>query len=373
MNLNNLHEIFRKYIEKFEYINTVHEEIYKWKIAEEFQSFDLNAEDFESEMKRLLKISENLIDNGYSMPFTGLAEYAKQEPETVRKIFKDLYNNDGTDLKDKQNRIDTFLASCEKLRKKYAPDSHLYVNNQRSAMQFLFLRYPDNNYMYKATQAKSFADCVEFYDDWGPMNDFKIEVFYRMCDMLVEEIKKYPALIETHMSRYENCDTKLHPDKNLHILAFDIIYSSQVYDFYNGMSILPITAQARKLHEERVLKAEKYHDELNIAKHNFKCLQEAKEYLKKTFPVGTEIKHKFFKSGEIVDIEENGFITVKFGNTVKKLSLITLVVSNLLIIDEESIKQKLDEFKPLLIKEKSIPFLLTIAEENFEPYEEYIQ
>lgn len=58
MNLNNLHEIFRKYIEKFEYINTVHEEIYKWKIAEEFQSFDLNAEDFESEMKRLLKISE---------------------------------------------------------------------------------------------------------------------------------------------------------------------------------------------------------------------------------------------------------------------------------------------------------------------------
>ena len=81
----------------------------------------------------------------------------------------------------------------------------------------------------------------------------------------------------------------------------------------------------------------------------------------------------FFKSGEIVDIEENGFITVKFGNTVKKLSLITLVVSNLLIIDEESIKQKLDEFKPLLIKEKSIPFLLTIAEENFEPYEKYIQ
>ena len=84
-------------------------------------------------------------------------------------------------------------------------------------------------------------------------------------------------------------------------------------------------------------------------------------------------KHKFFKSGEIVDIEENGFITVKFGNTVKKLSLITLVVSNLLIIDEESIKQKLDEFNPLLIKEKSIPFLLTIAEENFEPYEKYIQ
>lgn len=99
----------------------------------------------------------------------------------------------------------------------------------------------------------------------------------------------------------------------------------------------------------------------------------SKGIYKNTFPVGTEIKHKFFKSGEIVDIEENGFITVKFGNTVKKLSLITLVVSNLLIIDEESIKQKLDEFKPLLIKEKSIPFLLTIAEENFEPYEKYIQ
>ena len=227
--------------------------------------------------------------------------------------------------------------------------------------------------MYKATQAKSFADCVEFYDDWGPMNDFKIEVFYRMCDMLVDEIKKYPALVETHMSRYENCDTKLHPDKNLHILAFDIIYSSQVYDFYKGMSIIPITAQARKLHEERALKAKKYRDELKIAKNNFEYLHEAKEFLKQTFPVGTEIKHKIFKNGEIVDVGENGFITVKFGSSEKKLSLISLVVSNLLIIDEENIKQQLDEFKPILMKEKSIPFLLTIAKENFEPYEKYIQ
>lgn len=192
MNINNLHQIFQKYIDSFEYLNNKeHDENYKWEVAQGFQNFDLDADDFVAEMKRLLKISCNLIDSGQSMPFAGLIEFAKKEPITVKKMFEELYANENNDLELKQRKIDSFINQSEELRKKYFKDSHLYINNQRSAMQFLFLRYPDSNYMYKASQAKSFADCIEFYDDWGPMSDFKIEVYYRMCDQLVKEIKNF--------------------------------------------------------------------------------------------------------------------------------------------------------------------------------------
>lgn len=372
MNTRHLHEIFQKYIDNFEYINnSENDENYKWEIAEAFQSFDLYAKDFSKELSRLCKISANLIDSGYGLPFNGLVEYAKYDQETVRKMFIDLYEDDNGDLSAKQRKINAFIESSEILRKKYAPDSHLYVNNQRSAMQFLFLKDPDHNYMYKAVQAKSFADCVEFYEDWGPMSDFRIEVFYRMCDLLVEEIKKYPELVATHQSRYEKSKKPLHEDNELHILAFDIIYSSQVYNFYSGMNITSINAQARKLHEERVAKAKHYHEVLTKAQEENDKLRSANEYLKETFSVGTKICHRFFKEGIITETNDQQWITVDFNGSEKKLNLATLIVSGSILIDDESVKAKTDEYKAVLKNSLIIPQALVRAEKDFSEYEEY--
>lgn len=49
MNKTNLNLLFKKYIERFEEINNCeHHETYKWEIAQKFQSFDVDAEDFYS-------------------------------------------------------------------------------------------------------------------------------------------------------------------------------------------------------------------------------------------------------------------------------------------------------------------------------------
>ena len=131
--------------------------------------------------------------NSYAM-----VDYARKEPETVREMFRKLYADEHLDCDAKQKTITEFISASEELRMKYYPDSRLYINNQRSVMMYLFLRYPDSNYGYKASQAKSFADCIEFYDDWGPMTDFRLDIFYRMCDQLIEEIKANEALVATH-------------------------------------------------------------------------------------------------------------------------------------------------------------------------------
>lgn len=135
------------------------------------------------------KVSANLVDSSQQLPFYALVDYSRKEPETVREMFRKLYAEEKIDNSSKQQLINEFIASSEILRKKYYPESRLYVNNQRSVMMYLFLRYPNSNYGYKASQAKSFADCIEFYEDWGPMTDFNLEIFSRMCEQVIEEIK----------------------------------------------------------------------------------------------------------------------------------------------------------------------------------------
>ena len=44
MNKTNLHVIFKKYIDNFEFLNnSENDETYKWEIAQAFQAFDLDS------------------------------------------------------------------------------------------------------------------------------------------------------------------------------------------------------------------------------------------------------------------------------------------------------------------------------------------
>lgn len=374
MNKKNLEAIFKKYIDNFEMLNNKqNDETYKWEIAQEFQSFDVESENFAEMLSHMWKTSANLIDSSQQLPFYALVEFSRKEPETVREMFRKLYQNEFVPDNEKQQLINDFITESEKLREKYYPGSRLYVNNQRSVMMYLFLRYPNSNYGYKASQAKSFADCIEFYDDWGPMTDFKLDIFSRMCEQLIEEIKNNEALMKTHMSRFENTTRKLHPDTNLHILALDIIYSSQAYNFYGDITFDPINASARKLHFERVAKAKELSEKLEKAKAEYDTLNEAIEYIATTLKQGEKVTHKQHGEGIIVDCS-NTTISIDFlrQESVKKLGLVILVANGLITFSSEEIKQKLELYLPILKREYEIPKALTRATEELQPYLEYI-
>ena len=375
MNKSNLQSIFKKYIDNFETLNNEkNDETYKWEIAQKFQSFDVDAEDFVEMLTFMWKTSENLIDSAQQLPFYALVDYARREPETVREMFRKLFADEHLDNTSKQAVIDEFIAASEELRKKYYPDSHLYMNNQRSVMMLLFLRYPNSNYGYKASQAKSFADCIEFYDDWGPMTDFRLDVFSRMCEQLIEEIKKNEALMETHLSRFENTDRQLHPDENLHILTLDIIYSSQAYNFYGDMTFDPINAKSRKLYFERVAKAKELAGNLEKAKADVTLLEEAKEYITKTLTKGVTVHHRAFGEG-VVEECTGTIIAVYFEKTneTKKLGLTVAIGNGLVSLTSEEMTQKIKEYIPVLNRETQIPGNLTRAVEELQPYVEYLE
>lgn len=374
MNRTNLQSIFKKYIDNFEMLNNEkNDETYKWEIAQEFQNFDLEAEDFAEMLLHMCKIAENLVDSSQQLPFYALVEFARKEPETVREMFRKLFADEHMDNETKQNVIDEFIASSEELRKKYYPDSRLYTNNQRSVMMYLFLRYPNSNYGYKASQAKSFADCIEFYEDWGPMTDFRLDVFSRMCEQLIEEIKKNESLMGTHMSRFENTDRKLHPDENLHILTLDIIYSSQAYNFYGDMTFDPINAKSRKLYFERVAKAKELAEAVEKAKADAALLDEAKEYIAGALTKGLTVKHRAFGEGEIEECTGT-IIAVHFAKTneTKKLGLTVAIGNGLVSLPSEEMTEKIKEYIPVLNRETQIPGNLSRAIDDLQPYLEYL-
>lgn len=376
MNRKNLNQIFDAYIQHFAVLNDSHNnESYKWSAIVDFQkAFDLSvsADAFAGMLKEAKDATENLIDS-YTQPFHGLYELAKREPETVRAMLTALLEDDGGDLAARQDKIDTFLAECDQLVESYFPGSHLYKNDQRSAMAYLFLNDPDNHYLYKATEAKYLADCVGFYDDWGTMSNFKLDVFHRFCDELIDEIKATPALMATHQSRFVDAKKPMHEDELLHVLVFDIIYCAHTYNLYSGLSFDKVTSADRKLYQERKAKAQELAEALRKVEDEIVMLDEARTYFGKAITSGAAATHKMF-GPVVVESITDGFVSLKIqkNGEVKRFGLLNCIAGGFVKIDVPDFDENLDKFKAAMMSEYTLPQRLKSAQDALQPYEKYL-
>lgn len=375
MNKSRLKALFQNYIDNFENINNKeHDENYKWRIVQYFQdNFDLEADDLHTMLYDVWKATDNLIDNRYALPFYAVTEYAKNEPETVKKMFKALFADDGGNLKVRQNKIDSFIAESEELRERYfSLEAWIYKNDQRSVMTYLFLNDPDHHYLYKATQVREFADCVEFYDDIGPSTNFHLDNFYRLCDDLVSAIKDSPELIKTHLSRYDTDKGKMYDDKEFHILAFDIIYSSQVYGLYNDINCSHLDSKERQLYRERVNKAIELKMEYDKAEADYEKLNDIKQYILSNVSEDMFVSHKTFGKGHVICIDEK-YITIVFEKVgEKRLGTLISFANALLKIDNSEFNKRVESEAIILKKEIEIKKSLKRALVALQPYNEYL-
>lgn len=377
MNLKNLNLIFENYISRFESFNEPKgsNESYKWFAVHNFQdAFDIDAPDFAAMLKKACRATENLIDS-YMQPFSGLVVMAEKdgEAETIREMFRLLYADDGGDLTVRQDKITEFLKSCDELLEKHYPASHLYKNDQRSAMAYLWFYDPDNNYMCKTTEAQYLADAVEFYDEWGTYASFKLDVYYRFCDALIEEIRKYPALLTIHQSRFEGHESEMHPDTALHILVFDIIYCARTYGLYSGVEIKDISAEDKRLYQQRKEKAIQLASCLAVAEENMMLLQEGLDEAKAIIESGAAIKHKSFGVGVLQNFDGT-YLTIKFPgiDAPKKFELASSLSNGFLTLDSPCFSSFIDRYGAIMKQTSRIPQQLKSAEAALEPYLQYL-
>lgn len=376
MNRNNLNQIFDAYIRQFETLNSRHNnENYKWSAIVDFQkAFDLSvsADAFAGMLKEAKDATENIIDS-YTQPFHGLVELAKREPETVRAILTGLLEDDGGDLVARQEKIDTFLEECDRLIESYFPGSHLYKNDQRSAMAYLFFNDPDNHYLYKATEAKYLADCIGFFDDWGTMSAFKLDVYHRFCDELIDEIKATPALMATHRSRFTATKKGMYEDDSLHVLVFDIIYCAHTYNLYSGIKFDKVTSTDRKLYQERKAKAQELLSALRKVEEECRQLDVARIYFTNAITSGATVTHKMFGPVDVEGIS-NGFVVLKLhkNGEVKRFGLLNCIAGGFIKVDIPDFDACVAKHKTVMMSEYTLAQRLKSAQDALQPYEQYL-
>lgn len=376
MNKENLQIIINKYIENFDMFNNAeHKEYYKWEIANAFPSLMSSAlsssdEAFPEELLKIKKLTENIIDN-YTTPFYGLCKLSKEEPDTVRKLFKGLYADDEGDIRIKEKKIKDFIDQSNKLSEKYYPGTYLYKNDLHSVTGYLFLNDPDNSFLYKATHCNNFADCIGFFESWGSKDDFDLSVFYRMCNQVLEELKQSKELMETNALRYDGrFHVDLHPDKNLHILLFDIIYCCSTYDLFDGMKFEKTNrSTSNKEAKIRQMKAEQAKTDVELYQKQLDKISDLKERVCSEFSEGSLIKYK--KTDDVIIREINKEkVSAKLINAngeEKKISLITCCLNGLLPVND-NLLSLLKENADILANQKRIEDEYRKANEDLERY-----
>ena len=392
MNENHLHQIFENYINRFEEFNSVDRnkisEYYKWEIAALFRKkMDnaLNSKDneFAHELYEVEKTARNLVDN-YVQPFYGLVQLANKQPETVKIMFRKLYANVGKDL-NPQEKIEEFLGDAEQLVNLYYPNSYLYKNSFHSATIYLAMYDPEHNYIYKPYAARKFAKYTDFGDDFGSGSNVKLKNYYRMCNELVEAIKRYPRLkeldeIRSRQAGEKYAGEKLYNDESQHILAYDIIYCAYKYHLFDGITLKTLTAKElkeQKLLEEKQQKALELLEKLKNAQEQKKVLDAAMEKVEQYFSVGQKVTYKSFgkaaqaATGTIVKRGSES-ITIDFGEgNVKTVGLIVPIVNGY-IHPQDAGENDFASVVEILKNKSTIENNLSKAEREFAPYSDYI-
>lgn len=374
MNPQRFQELTDRYIDAFEEINTKRNlEYYKWQIAKKFrpamdEALAASDEELPQKLYAVKRLTANLIDS-YTQPFNGLVNFAKQEPGTVRQMFLDLFAVSEAGLEEKEPAIFRFLDSSLALREKYYPESYLYKDDLHSVTGYLFLYDPDHNYLYKASHCREFADCIEFYDDWGSGADTKLEIFNRMCDECIEAINNSPALLATAGSRYEIDREGMHPDTAKHILLFDMIYCCSTYNLFKGIHYVVPKSRERQLMQERKDKAVELKQALDAANEKADELDQVLEFVSETVTAGKTIRHKSFGTGKILSVSDGSFRCAFETEGEKNLGINLSIVNGLITVEG----LELSEEQVALIKDESkIRTAVSYGEKAFAPYAEYL-
>ncbi|RHU37224.1 hypothetical protein DXD54_08515 [Clostridium sp. TM06-18] len=382
--MNDIHmqQILKHYIDDFEKLNDPeHMEYYKWQIVKKFrpmmdEALETDGSEFAEKLMEVKKITSNLVDS-YTQPFYGLVKFAEKEPDIVKKMFRELFVVSAGPMEKRQVAVLEFLKKSHELRDKYYPDSFLYKDDMHSVTTYLFLYDPDHNYIFKSSHALIFADCIEFYDDWGSGDSVKLDVYYRMCDQIASAVKHSPEMMKTDASRFENGwgvdPATFAPDAEKHILVFDLIYCCSTYGLFEGITFTRPKTKEKQLIQEKREKALRLSKDLEEARANYEKLTDALRYLDEAYAVGTAIQHKKYGDGKITD-KHGTTIEVNFKDgDIRKLGIVLSAVNGIIVSGIEGYSERIREYRDILKKESSIRSAVSFAEKNFAPYAEYLE
>ncbi len=184
--LNNIIENFKQDYDVF-----FKEEVYKYEAIKTFQeNWNENAKDFAEMLEKALSKSANLLVARNYFPKKMLIEMAKFEPETVRKMLINLFD----ETQSIKERFDNYTKTSRKLVDKYWNSQINAYQDACSMSVLLTFRYPDKYYMYKTELNNKVALelGVKIKND---DKEVQLENYYNFCNLIKENIVKDKELL----------------------------------------------------------------------------------------------------------------------------------------------------------------------------------
>ena len=219
------------------------DEHYKWEALGWYKKhWNIDAEDFADMVTNAFSKTANLLSSGMYYPYKMITEYAQADPEEVRRIFK-LLHDESIPLAE---RYHLFRDSCkfridQIMNEQPGREKALnHYQDLRAVMVYLTFEYPEKYYLFKSTMYSDFRDRIGFREEKTNQTSVigKVDNFFRMCDMILEEVKMDQDLISMHKSRL---DEDCYSDDALHLLTMDIVYYGSNYMSEDDFKKRPIT------------------------------------------------------------------------------------------------------------------------------------
>lgn len=206
-------------------------ERYKWEAIGWYKKhWDINASDFAAMLEIAFSKTANLLASGMYYPYRMIVAYAQTDPEEVRRIFKQLHNEELP----LAQRYSAFRESCQRYidkRKQNDPGREKalqHYQDLRAVMVYLTFEYPEKYYLFKSRMFTVFRDRVGFVEEKPKQKSivWKVESYSRLCEIVLDEVKQDAELQSMSKARLnEDC----YQDEALHLLAMDIVFYGSAY------------------------------------------------------------------------------------------------------------------------------------------------
>lgn len=195
------------------------EEKFKWRGIKTFQdNWDLDTQNLSDMIKRSLYGVSHMMVSQARFPEGMIEDFAEREPDTVRAMFKDLFD----ESKDIVERFHSFKQKSADLLERVGNGAKNHFQDERTIALYLWLRYPDKYYVYQYTQARNLS--IALGSDHRIIKgrlDSNIREWLALYNEVTELMKQKPVVRNWETQGM----TAVHyPDPEYRMLATDLAY-----------------------------------------------------------------------------------------------------------------------------------------------------
>lgn len=212
---DHIRSVLTDYKADFERINE--QERYKWEAVGWYKThWNIHADDFAQMAAEAFSKAGNLLTAGKYYPLQVLLDFAQKEPETVRNLFAQLYDEN-------QPLAQRYAQFRQGFNRYVQPLTLNHYQDLHAISVYLSFEFPQKYYIYKYSIYKAFKERVHFVDEKGKGESevWKLESNDRLCSLVLSLLQEDDELLARHKARLDDtCD----PDEAYHLLAMDITY-----------------------------------------------------------------------------------------------------------------------------------------------------